>query len=163
MCQLEELYKTAPQTGVKLVVIHSQTDVAEFVSRSPALFRNKTLCVVSMGGLIACPTEEPSPNSEPVSTHCSVRSNFKKVPKTSFCGSLASPLGHRARFLREIIMPFETHTLSQRSPAEVRETDHLHVDMNASNNIADMEAATFFTKECQALGVKMYVVSRHIV
>lgn len=105
-CQLEELYARAPQTGVRLVVIHSQTDAADFASRSPELFREKTLGAVVMGGVVA--------------TGLGVEDDGV-VP----CAALVP-------------------------------------DADASNNRADEVAATFFTARCQALGVPMTVISRHL-
>jgi hypothetical protein len=92
--------------GVRLVVIHSQTDAADFASRSPELFREKTLGAVVMGGVVA--------------TGLGVEDDGV-VP----CAALVP-------------------------------------DADASNNRADEVAATFFTARCQALGVPMTVISRHL-
>lgn len=91
---------------MRLVVIHSQTDAADFASRSPELFREKTLGAVVMGGVVA--------------TGLGVEDDGV-VP----CGALVP-------------------------------------DADASNNRADEVAATFFTARCQALGVPMTVISRHL-
>ena len=94
------------RAGVRLVVIHSQTDAADFASRSPELFREKTLGAVVMGGVVA--------------TGLGVEDDGV-VP----CAALVP-------------------------------------DADASNNRADEVAATFFTARCQALGVPMTVISRHL-
>ncbi|KAH8093594.1 hypothetical protein JL720_4737 [Aureococcus anophagefferens] len=98
--------KIRVRAGVRLVVIHSQTDAADFASRSPELFREKTLGAVVMGGVVA--------------TGLGVEDDGV-VP----CAALVP-------------------------------------DADASNNRADEVAATFFTARCQALGVPMTVISRHL-
>ena len=89
-CQLETIYERAPQTGVRLVVIHSQTAVADFVSRCPHLFREKTLSTVCMGGvlprdedgravthsdMVSKASNNPESGSEPAAVPC-----FELVP-----------------------------------------------------------------------------------
>ncbi|KAH8049880.1 hypothetical protein JL722_11662 [Aureococcus anophagefferens] len=83
-----------------------ETDAADFASRSPELFREKTLGAVVMGGVVA--------------TGLGVEDDGV-VP----CAALVP-------------------------------------DADASNNRADEVAATFFTARCQALGVPMTVISRHL-
>lgn len=107
-CQLEALYEKAPQAGLRLVVIHSSTDVAAFVSRCPDLFFEKTLGVVVMGGVAPA-------------------------------GVLGDPAADGSRTC-----------------------ESLEIDADASNNRADEAAAAFFARTCQALGVPMTVISRHL-
>lgn len=50
--RLEQLYENAPQTGVRLLVAHALSDAGVFAMLSPSLFRDKTLSVVVLGGII---------------------------------------------------------------------------------------------------------------
>mmetsp|Transcript_154871 Transcript_154871/g.288799 ORF Transcript_154871/g.288799 Transcript_154871/m.288799 type:complete len:875 (-) Transcript_154871:69-2693(-) len=50
--RLEQLYESAPPTGVRLLVAHALSDAAVFAMLSPSLFRDKTLSVVVLGGII---------------------------------------------------------------------------------------------------------------
>lgn len=50
--RLEQLYESAPPTGVRLLISHALTDAASFAMMAPNLFRDKTLSVVLMGGVV---------------------------------------------------------------------------------------------------------------
>eukprot|EP00929_Paragymnodinium_shiwhaense_P094720 TRINITY_DN5548_c1_g1_i1.p1 TRINITY_DN5548_c1_g1~~TRINITY_DN5548_c1_g1_i1.p1 ORF type:complete len:785 (-),score=118.28 TRINITY_DN5548_c1_g1_i1:136-2304(-) len=54
---LEDLYNAAPPTGVRLLVIDSPSDVAEFMLGSKELFIKKTLEVIVVGGVTVPETE----------------------------------------------------------------------------------------------------------
>lgn len=154
----------AEDGSLNLVIISSLKDAGMLLKNHEQLFIAKIKNVTIMGGMQSPDARMETPDIEPEELMGRRKtepvSNVHKSSKCRHAGS--APLDHLAQKVAgiELHEAREVHTRALRYLSGSKGSQPLMVPSDAHNNVFDAEAAEFFYRRCQELGVPLVVLSR---